>query len=174
MKGHNNHIAVNAKCRFRNCLIEIYGDNNYVEIGEKVMIYEKAYISIKGNNCRICVGDETTIGSAKFFMEESNTSIVIGRDCMLGRDICMQTTDFHSILDNVTHRRINPPQNVRIGDHVWLGFGVTIGKGGEVGSHSVVGEKSLVTKSFTQEHVCIAGMPAKVLKENIDWSREKL
>ena len=174
VRGCNNNIVINAKCRCRNCFIEIWGDNNCVEIGEGVMVYEKAYISIKGDNCRMRIGDKTTIGSAKFFMEESNTSIVVGEDCMLGRDVCMQTTDFHSILDMTTHQRINPPQNVSIGNHVWIGFGVTIGKGGEVGSNSVVGEKSLVTKAFTQKHVCIAGTPAKVLRENIDWSRDKL
>lgn len=74
------------------------------------MIYEGSYISVKGDNCRLKIDDGTTIGSAKFFMEEGNTSIEVGKDCVLGRAVCLQTTDFHSIVDATTRQRINPPQ----------------------------------------------------------------
>ena len=172
--GYGNRITVDDGCRFRNCVVEIYSSNNSVSIGRNVMIYEGSYISVKGDNCQLKIDDGTTIGSARFFMEEGNTSIEVGKDCMFGRAVCLNTTDFHSIVDAVTRQRINPPENIRIGDHVWLGYGVTVSKGGEVGSNSVVGEQSLVTKAFTQNHVVIAGIPAKILKENIDWSRDKL
>lgn len=174
IKGGNNIIIVNNKCRFRNCLIDVSGNNNYIEIGEGVLIYENAYISIKGDNCSIHIGNRTTIGSAKFFVEEGSTSIEVGKDCMFGRKVCLQTTDFHSIIDTSTKQRINPPKSIRIGDHVWLGYGVTISKGGELSNNSVVGEQSVVTKAFPQSHILIAGIPARILKENIDWSRDKL
>lgn len=172
--GNNNKIIINKYCRFRDCHIFIYGNNNYIEIDEKVMIYEHSFISIKGDYCTIRIGEKTTIGSASFFLEESNTSIEIGKDCMLGRKICIQTTDFHSIIDMNTLRRINPPSNVIIGDHVWIGYGVTIGKGSKINNDSVVGEHSLVTKQFSQKNICIAGIPAKIIKENINWSRKQL
>lgn len=102
-------------------------------------------------------------------MEEGNTSIEVGMDCMFGRAVCLQTTDFHSIVDATTRKRINPPANIKIEDYVWLGYGVTISKGGEVSNSSVVGEQYVVTKAFFKSHIVIAGIPTRILKENIDW-----
>lgn len=174
VQGNNNKVIINKYCRLKNCCIYIYGNNNHIEIEDKVMIYEQSVMSIKGDNCIIHIGAETTIGSASFFLEESNTSIEIGEDCMLGRKICIQTTDFHSIIDMNTQIRLNPPSNVYIGNHVWIGYGVTIGKGSKINNDSVVGEHSLVTKQFSQKNICIAGIPANIIKENINWSRKKL
>ena len=154
--------------------IEVFGKNNTVEIADSVMVYERCYISIKGDNCHCVIGSKTTIGSASLFLEESRTDIRIGEDCMLGRDICLHTTDFHSILDNISGQRINYPESIYVGEHVWLGLGVTLGKGAYVADGSVVGEHAMVTKKFTQPHICLVGIPAKIIKENINWSREKL
>lgn len=172
--GKGSVINVGKKCRFRNLSIEVLGKNNSVEINDSVMVYDKCYISIKGDNCHLVIGNKTTIGSAKFFLEESGTNIIIGNDCMFGRDVCIDTTDFHSIVDATTGERINYPENVNVGNHVWLGYGVTLGKGAVVSDNSVVGKHALVTKKFTQPNICLVGIPAKIVKENINWSREKL
>ena len=95
MYGYGNRITVDDGCRFRNCVVEIYGSNNSVSIGRNVMIYEGSYISVKGDNCQLKIDDGATIGSARFFMEEGNTSIEVGKDCMFGRAVCLNTTDFH-------------------------------------------------------------------------------
>lgn len=174
VNGKGSKISVGRMCRFRNTVIEIYGDNSTVEIMDSVMVYEKCYISIKGDNCHCIIGNKTTMGSASLFMEESNTNIEIGEDCVLGRKVCLQTTDFHSIVDKTSGRRINPASSVTVGNHVWLGYGVTMAKGSSVADDSVVGELSLVTKKNNQQNICLAGIPAKILKENINWSREKL
>lgn len=174
INGNDSVVKIGNKCRFRNITIEVFGKNSMVEINESVLVYEKCYISIKGDNCHCIIGNKTTIGSASFFLEESGKDIVIGEDCMLGRDICLQTTDFHSVVDATTGNRINYPESVNVGNHVWLGYGVTLGKGTAVADNSVVGEHSLVTKKFTQPNICLVGIPAKVIKENINWNREKL
>jgi len=172
--GRESHIKVGKKCRFRNTVIEIFGNNSSVEIMDSVMIYEKCYISIKGDNCHCVIGNKTTIGSASLFLEESNTNIEIGEDCMLGRKVCLQTTDFHSIIDITSGERINIASSVKVGNHVWLGYACTMSKGSSVADDSVVGEQSLVTKKWTQTNVCVAGIPAKILKENITWTRDQL
>lgn len=174
VNGNENLVKIGNKCRFRNLTIEVCGKNNTIEIMDSVMVYEKCYISIKGDNCNCIIGKNTTIGSARFFLEESETSITIGEDCMLGRDVCLQTTDFHSIVEATTGKRINYPESVSVGNHIWLGYGVTLGKGSSVADNSVVGEHTLVTKQFTQPNVCLVGIPAKIIKENINWNREKL
>ena len=174
IKGKGSSVVVGNRCRFRNTTIEVFGNNSTVEINDSVLVYEKCYISIKGDNCHCVILNKTTIGSASFFLEESNTEIHVGSDCMLGRSVCLQTTDFHSIVDSSTGTRINYPDNVKVGNHVWLGYGVTLGKGAAVNDNSVVGEHSLVTKKFTQPNICLVGIPAKIIKENINWNREKL
>ena len=38
--------------------------------------------------------------------------------------------------------------------------------------NSIVGADSLVNKSFDRENIIIAGTPAKIVKENINWAHE--
>ena len=37
-----------------------------------------------------------------------------------------------------------------------------------------MGAHAVVTKKFLDEHIVIAGVPAKIVKTGISWSREKL
>lgn len=59
---------------------------------------------------------------------------------------------------------------VHIGKDVWISEGVTCGPGCNIGDGSIVGSKSYVAKSFPSA-VIIAGSPARVVKENVSWSR---
>lgn len=114
------------------------------------------------------------IRNAYLFIEESNTSVNIGNDCMLGKSIVISTTDFHSVIDKTTLKRINYPKDVYIGNYVWIGSDVKINKGVSVLDESVVGSHSLFTKKFDKDSLCIGGVPAKIIRENITWSRKNL
>ena len=67
--------------------------------------------------------------------------------------------------------RINYPDNIIIDDHVWVGQRATILKGVSIGSNSMIGTMSLVTKSFGCNSM-IAGVPAKMIKNGINWRFE--
>lgn len=54
--------------------------------------------------------------------------------------------------------------SVVIGNDVWIGANVTILSGVHLANGIVVGAGAVVTKSFTEEGVVIAGNPAKVIK----------
>lgn len=172
--GSMNTISIGDQCRFRNFVIEIEGNNNSIEIGENVMVYEGGYLSIKGDNCIIIIGNKTTIGQASLFAEEDHTSIHIGADCMLGRKISICTTDFHSIIDVKSEKRINHASDVVIGNHVWIGTNVDINKGTLISDNSVVGSCNVVTKQFDKSNIIVVGIPAKIVKQDINWSRKKL
>lgn len=51
-----------------------------------------------------------------------------------------------------------------IGDNCWLGAGCTILPGVKIGDHVVVAAGAVVTQSFVENNVVLAGVPAKVVK----------
>lgn len=174
VNGKDNYISIGSKCRFKGMKIEVFGNNNNISIGEKVITSGEIYLSVKGNNCNITIGSGTLIGSFDVFVEESGTKVIIGKNCMFGFRISISTTDFHSIVDATTKERINPPQDVTIGEHVWVASSVEINKGVIIADNSIVASNSLVTKKFNQSNVILGGLPAKILKENVNWLDERL
>lgn len=174
IKGKGNVLIIEKGCVIRDLSIIIVGDNNLIQIKKAVKVDEGGQFLIEGNNCNVSIGSKTTIGSANLFCGESNTFINLGEDCMLSTKINIDTSDFHSILDINTGLRINHPNNVVIEDHVWIGFGAQILKGAVINKNSIVAAKALVTGKEYPSHVVLAGIPAKVQKENINWSREKI
>jgi acetyltransferase-like isoleucine patch superfamily enzyme len=62
-----------------------------------------------------------------------------------------------------THNRqdVGP---VRIGAHCYVGSGIQMVPGSAIGPYCVVGLGAVITRQFTDDHVLIAGVPAKVIK----------
>jgi acetyltransferase-like isoleucine patch superfamily enzyme len=100
---------------------------------------------------------------------ESDTKIEIGKKCMFSSDVSFWCSDVHSVVDRHTGKLLNRPVDIVIGDRFWIGKKVTFNKNTSVADHSIVGRHSLVTKKFTQPHIVIAGNPARMVKEDIDW-----
>ena len=71
-------------------------------------------------------------------------------------------------------KRTNPSKDINIAQHVWIGSKVTITKGAAVAKDSIIGTGSIVTKVFDQPNVVIAGIPAKIVKENVSWINERI
>lgn len=93
-------------------------------------------------------------------------TIEIGRDATIGRDVVIRSFDGHTILRNDYH--VSEP--IKIGNHVWIGQGATILKGVTIGDGAVIAAGALVTKDVPAK--CIAaGVPAKIIQENIKWIR---
>ncbi len=89
-------------------------------------------------------------------------------------DVDLRTGDSHSIINLNTNKRINYAKDVTVGNHVWVASHVSILKGVAIPSNSIIATRSLVTKSFNQEYVLIAGSPAEIRKENITWKKERI
>lgn len=100
-------------------------------------------------------------------------SIIIEDNCLLSSDIVMRTGDSHSIL-NQSGKRINPSKDILIEEHVWIGNRVTINKGCIIKKNSIVGSGAIVTKAFHEEGVIIAGIPATIIKRNINWDIDRI
>ena len=120
----------------------------------------------------IVVGDSTKINARRDartgLYVKDKTSIRVGERGLISNSVEIATTDWHWIVDE-EGRILNENQNVHIGEHVWICRRVLIGKGVSIGSESVVGACSIVTKSFPEGHVLIAGSPATMKKTNYYW-----
>lgn len=174
IKGKNNTIKVGKNSTLKNTIVEIKGSNNMISIGNNVSVYEGLKILIESNHCEILINDKTTIGSAKLQLAELNTKISIGSDCMLSREITINASDFHSIIDLNTRERINPAKNVIVGDHVWVGNGCYLNKGVQVGDNSVIAARSVLSGKKFEKNIILGGVPAKLIRSEITWDRKLL
>lgn len=111
-------------------------------------------------NSRFTVGNDTYINAdAKIRCYDS---ITIGSHCSISHDFTVMDSDFHYL----NGKKKSGP--VIIHDNVWIGTRVTILSGVEVGEGSVIAAGAVVTKNVPP-HTLVAGVPAKIIKENIMW-----
>lgn len=171
--GNNNLLQIGSKCRFRNVVFEISGNNNVIRLGDEITFMEAGNFLIVGDNCNIEIGNSTLFRDGSLFAGESNTSIKIGKDCFCG-EVTISTSDFHSVMDLSSGERINKPANIVIGNNNWINNSVSIRKGSVISNDSIIAPNALVNKKFLVSNIIIGGQPAKVIREGITWSREKL
>lgn len=99
-------------------------------------------------------------------------AIIFGRDCLLSWHVLVMDSDLHRIV-GPQGTAINPDAAITVGDHVWIGCRALIVKGSRIGSHCVVAAQSVVSGTFDPSHLLLAGSPARVVKEEIDWLRDR-
>lgn len=172
--GVNNVIQIDKTSCCKNTYIRIRGNNNKLIIGKNVIIGENCSFWLEGNNIIISIGDYCTFTSdVEINAQENNMQIHIGNDCMFSNHINVRTSDSHPIFDLYTKERLNNPKPVFIDDHVWIAPYTKVMKGSIIHKGSIIGSDSMVNTEIP-ENVLAVGHPAKVVKENIYWTRERL
>lgn len=172
--GNNNTIRICDHAAFNNFTFYIRGDNNKIHVSKNTKFNRGGSIWIEDYNCEAKIGAFSSFEDVHIAVTEPHSKIIIGKDCMFANDIDIRTGDSHSLLDIQTNNRINYAKNIHIGDHVWVASHVSILKGVRILSNSVIATRSVVTKSFKNENILIGGVPAKVLKEGINWERKRI
>ncbi|MEH6889025.1 acyltransferase [Bacillus sp. JJ864] len=170
--GNNNRILCEDGVRLVNCRFHILGDNHQIII-KKGCYGINSTFWIEDNNCSISVGSKTTMEGIGVSVTEPFSCINIGSDCMFSAGIDIRNGDSHSIIDINTNRRINYAKDINIEDHVWIGRDVKILKGVRIGSNSVIAANAIVTSNIPENHIA-AGIPARIVKENITWDRKRI
>lgn len=170
--GKNNVVIIDDGCRLTNCRIMIYGNDNVVKLSDFVTAYQAEFYIEDNKNEIIC--NRHTLFAGKIHLAcTEGSKILVGEDCLFSSDVVVRTGDSHSILD-AEGKRINPAKEVVFNNHVWVGYRALICKGASIPENSIVGTGAVVTKKFETPGICLAGNPAKIVKENINWDIQRI
>lgn len=173
ISGCGNVVEIQQGVRLENVQILIKGKNHKLIIGKGTKWFEHGRIRIEDEDNEIRIGENCDFRGCFFSCSDRNTSINIGDDCLFSSEVIVRTSDSHSIVDE-NSRRINPGKNVNIDDHVWIGYGATILKGAVIKRNSVVGTQTLLSSPCAEEGAIIAGNPGRVVRNGINWTKERL
>lgn len=122
------------------------------------------------------INSGTIVFGENFDMKASSAiicekDIVFGKDALISWECLIMDTDFHNIYDGVEEndKRVNNPEKIFIGAHVWVGCRSSILKGSHIPDGSVVGAGSVVCKKLHEENSVYCGNRA--VRSNIVWRR---
>lgn len=172
--GKNNTVTIGNGARLHGVTIQLFGDNNIVEIGEGCSLCDTLIVTEENENT-IKIGNVSSTTGGVVLAAIEGTSIIIGEDAMISRDIYIATGDGHGIV-NIERKRTNHSEDIKIGNHVWIGTQCIIHKGVQLPDDLIVGAGSVVSKSINKSIVsnCIvAGNPATVIKTGCNWTRNR-
>jgi len=100
-------------------------------------------------------------------------TVVAGPDQLWAANAYVATDDMHRLADRRTGERLNPfGAHVRLGAHVWLCRDAVVTGHAEVGDGAVVAMRSVVRGQKVPPHTVVAGVPARVVREDDDWSHD--
>ncbi len=175
--GNNSIIEIGAHpaIKFRNTRIKL-GSLGVVSFGNSKFHSIDVSIVNVAEGGKVLIGENLSVNGAYIANDgEPNLTVSIGNDCQFSADIYLRATDGHSIYDISTKKVLNRPceVSISIGSHVWLCNGVRVLKNSQIASNTIVGNRAIVTKRFDKEFTAIAGAPAKIVKENVNWDRRR-
>lgn len=173
-EGKNGKIIIHHPIKIIENLNIICGDDSLVEIKESDNYYKHSLIAATAKNSYIKIGKNCSLnwGCNLIVDFEPNLHIILGDECMLAPRVWMRTSDGHSVL-SMDNKLLNKGGNIEIGNNVWILQNCAILKKSFIPNNTIVGTYSVVNKKFDKEYTMIAGNPAKVVRENIYWSRKR-
>lgn len=192
--GRNNHIRLGSDLYNKsNGMIVIDGDYNSVEIAPPQAITGDIEIHVSGGasltiapNCilghlfvfavseaHLRLGHTTRLNGRVQFLLHEPAAITVGDRCLFGGDVDVTVSDMHSIVSAETGIRVNPAEDIVIGDDVWVGQRATILKGAKIGAGAIIGASAVVT-GYVPANCVAAGNPARIVREGVTWREELL
>lgn len=135
-------------------------DNSEINVDDTFSIHSGCHIIVL-ENAKLNLGSGYINRNVKIrcFKE-----ITIGSNVAISENVTIWDSDAHSIFGKETEMT----QSIHIGNNVWIGNNVTILKGVTIGNGAIIAAGAVVTKNIPE--ACLAaGIPAKVIKENVKW-----
>lgn len=100
----------------------------------------------------------------------SHKNINFGEDVMIGRNVIIYDSDFHTIFDKNGIAK-NIPKSVSIEDHVWLTSNIIVQKGVTIGKDSLITAYTTVNTDVPPHSIFGGASVGKVIKDQVSWSR---
>ncbi|MDT7952072.1 MAG: hypothetical protein RQ966_11270 [Acetobacteraceae bacterium] len=167
--ARNNVVIFCAHCDVFGEL-KIYGSGNIVILGGGAVQSSFLTIWLKGDCNLLYWGDRSTSNGTTINLDGAHNSIIVGEDCMFAKATNLRNTDEHGIFDVASFEHLNPPRDVHLEPHVWIGPEALIGKGATIGFGSIVASKSVITHAIPRFSLG-AGVPATVKRRGVSWDR---
>ena len=149
--------------------------NSMIQIGKRCVISSRSTRTALGVNHPVVlrtlrpgavlqIGEEVRMSGATIC---AATRVIIGSRCMIGANVTIVDTDFHSmdaaIRSSPQDGQLAKTRSVEIGDDVFIGGGSYILKGVTIGHRAVIGAASVVTRNVAPGAM-VAGNPAREIK----------
>lgn len=178
INGDDNELFLNNFEGDAIIYISIDGNNNRFKIGTNNIIKNDLSINFWNVADREVNGSNVEIGNNNFFngsniviISPLNTTLKIGNGNLIAGNITFWARNDHVIYDIKSRKRLNYDRNIIIGNENWIGQNATFLPGAEIMNNTVIGYGTLVNKKIRKNNVLIAGVPAKIKRKNINWSR---
>lgn len=171
LSGNGHTLLIEPGARLWDVTIRLVGENHTVVIGAQTRL-RGGHFLVEDRLGRLEVGASTEMFVPMVICSEGRT-IRIGRNCLVAYGLDLRNSDGHSVLDATTRQRVNPAADITIADHVWIGNNAQIVKGVTIHEHSIIAARAVVTKDVPP-HTLAAGLPARVIRENVDWDPQRL
>ena len=168
--GRDCVVLLGPGARLWDCSITVAGRGATLRIGAGCRL-RRARLAVEDDGSCLEIGNGTSMTGPTLVAHEGGT-VRLGRDCMVAQYAELRNSDSHGIYDGATGARLNPAADVLIGDHVWIGLGAFVFKGARIGDGAIIAARSLVTGPVPPACI-VAGMPPRVLRENVAWRRER-
>ena len=139
----------------------IMKQNSELHVNGKFYFYTGCKVVLQ-ENAKLILGNGSFINvDSKIYC---SNLIEIGDNTFIGEEVIIRDTDEHKVIRE-NYVKTNP---IKIGNHVWIGMRSIILKGVTIGDNCIVAAGSVVTKSIPN-NCLVAGVPAKIIKNNINW-----
>jgi acetyltransferase-like isoleucine patch superfamily enzyme len=124
-----------------------------------------------GDGAVIAIGAYTVCTWAASVDARNGGTVLVGAHGLWASNVQLNSDDMHAIRDR-DGRRINAfGGNIVVEDHVWLAYQSLVLSGARIGAGSVVGARAVVKGRIPPQSIC-AGVPARVVRSDIQWSAE--
>lgn len=160
-----NRVEIDPSSRIDNLTLQFAGSDAELRIGPACKLTGRIFLS---SGAKVTIGARTIIHGAAFHVHEGG-EVSLGEQCLLSHGISIRPSDPHKIFDLESGSQINPPAPIRIGAHVWVREQVSIMKGSIIPDGCIVDIGSVVTGQFDTPNCILAGVPARVVRENVRW-----
>lgn len=159
----NNYLYINYKFDWKDPFSSLISlkSNSQLTVTDHFKVYSGSRISVS-HHAHLVLGSGYINHGANIACFEK---IEIGNNVAISEFVTIRDSDNHHIEGLGAHQMTQP---IKIGNNVWIGMHATILKGVTIGDGAIIAAGAIVSKDVPP-NTLVAGIPARVIKENVNW-----